>query len=334
MISVYFGRTGLKVSAYALGTGMLGAHQDRTIDADAAHAVLRAFVEAGGNLIDTSDAYQGGRSEDLIGSLLPQLRDDLVLASKYGRTPNPAAARSRVGSHRKAMVQAVEGSLQRLRTDRIDVYFAHYDDGVTPVDEIMRGFDDLVASGKILYAGLSNFSAWRTAQAATTAELRGWTPLAAIEVEYSLLQRSTEREILPLAQDLGLAVLAYSPLAAGVLARDDASGSGSRMGMPSEGDTAAVVQTVRQIAVETGYAAPHVALAWLTAKGAIPVLGARHASQLQSTLGAAEVSLSAEQIDRLDAASAIPLGYPAALQAAFRRAQQPGPTGTAAEAKR
>jgi aryl-alcohol dehydrogenase-like predicted oxidoreductase len=144
-------------------------------------------------------------------------REDAVLLTKYTRTTERTAAPARTGNHRKAMLQSVHASLKRLQTDCIDFYFSHADDGVTPVEEIMRGFDDLVRQGKILFGGLSNFSAWRTAQAATLSGAKNWTPLSGIEVEYSLLQRTTEREIVPLARDLSLGVLGYSPLATGML---------------------------------------------------------------------------------------------------------------------
>jgi aryl-alcohol dehydrogenase-like predicted oxidoreductase len=322
MRHVDFGRTGLRVSQFALGTGMLGARRDRSIDRDEARSVLTGYVAAGGNLIDVSDAYQGGQSEEMIGSFLSEQREDLVIASKYSRTTSRDASPARTGNHRKAMVQSVEGSLKRLQTDRVDVYFAHYDDGVTPIEEIMRGFDDLVSAGKILYAGLSNFSAWRSAQAATTALLHGWTPLAVLEVEYSLLQRATEREILPFAQAFGLGVLGYSPLAAGVLASKNAisnPGAPSRMGIPTEGNTAEVVDLLNRIALEVDSEPAHVALAWINAKGVIPILGVRDSTHMASNLRAAHTVLTAEHLKHLDNASAIPLGYPRALQEAFKR---------------
>lgn len=150
---VDFGRTGLRVSQHALGTGRLGSLKDGSLDRDQARSVLTGYVAAGGNFIDSSDAYQGGQSEEMIGSFLSDQRQDLVIASKYSRTTGRDASPASRGNHRKAMVQSVEASLRRLSTDRIDVYFAHYDDGITPIDEIMRGFEDLVSAGKILYAG-------------------------------------------------------------------------------------------------------------------------------------------------------------------------------------
>ena len=318
-----FGRTGMRVSEIALGTGMLGATEDGTIDEAQAQAVLGAYLDAGGNLIDAAEAYQGGRSEEMIGEFLGGRREDVVLVSKYGRSTTRSASFGRVGSHRKAMVQSVEGSLQRLRTDRIDLYFVHLDDGVTPIEEIMRGLDDLVRAGKIIYAGLSNFPAWRMAQAATLAELRGWAPLAAIEVEYSLLQRGIEREILPLARDAGFGVMAYSALAGGALSGRDASGGPGVVGrrrppIPPEVELEPVLAAVGAITKESGIDPAKVALAWVAAKGVIPILGARTAAHLTRNIGITEVALGIEQIRRLDQASAIRLGYPHELLAMVR----------------
>ncbi len=313
---VDFGRTGLKVSQLALGTGMLGSLKDGSVDRDQARLVLTGYVAAGGNFIDSSDAYQGGESEALIGSFLSDQRNDLVIASKYSRTAGRDASPASKGNHRKAMVQSVEASLKRLKTDRIDVYFAHYDDGITPIEEIMRGFDSLVSAGKIVYAGLSNFSAWRSAQAATTALLRGWTPLTSLEVEYSLLQRGIEREILPFAREIGLGVLAYSPLAAGVLTlkgNGKNNGAPSRMGIPPEADMSRVLETLSRIASELGAEPSDVALAWIGSKGAIPVIGARTPAQMESNLRAADTTIPDELIKHLDTASEIPLGYPQTL---------------------
>ncbi len=317
-----FGRTGIRVSKLALGTGMLGMDANGLSNAALAQEILHAYAEAGGNLINTSDAYQGGRSEEMIGEFLRERRDDMVLVSKYARTADRTPSPARTGNHRKAMMQSVDASLRRLKTDRIDLYFAHLDDGITPVAEIMRGFDDLVTQGKILYAGLSNFSAWRTAQAALLAEMKSWAPLAHIEVEYSLLQRTTEREILPLARDLRLGVLAYSPLAAGLLTgkrETDDPRKASRMGLPTEADVPATLDVLRAVAGEQDASPANVALAWIIAKGALPILGVRNPEQLAENLKSLAVVLSPEQIGRLDAASAVSLGYPGDLQAAFRR---------------
>ena len=318
-----FGKTGLQVSQFALGTGMLGARGDRSIDPQEARLTLDKFVTAGGNLIDLSDAYQGGESETMVGTFISGSRENLILASKYSRTTSREPAPARAGNHRKAMVQAVESSLRRLNTTYIDVYFTHYDDGLTPMEEVMRGFDDLVGAGKILYAGLSNFSAWRTAEAAATAAARGSLPLSAVEIEYSLLQRTPEREILPMSRRFQLGVLGYSPLAAGVLTAKSASRSptsGSRMGIPSEANVERTLASLIKIAAHIEADPAHVALAWVQSKGVIPILGARDSSQLAENLLAIDTQLEQQHIIELNQASAIPLGYPGALEERMRNA--------------
>jgi aryl-alcohol dehydrogenase-like predicted oxidoreductase len=214
------------------------------------------------------------------------------------------------------MVQAVEESLRRLKTDHLDIYLAHLDDGVTPIEEIVRGFDDLARAGKIVYGGLCNFPAWRVATAVTIADLRGWLPIAAVQLEYSLIERTTERELLPMAEAMGLGVLGYSPLAAGILTGKYRKGEKGRAtefkaGVPQAGaDHEALLDVVIAVAAEVQSDPAKVAIAWVSAKGVIPILGANTRLQLDANLGASSIRLDAEQIARLDKASAIPLGYP------------------------
>jgi aryl-alcohol dehydrogenase-like predicted oxidoreductase len=308
-----FGKTGLKVSEFALGTGTLGGGKDGSIDVAEAEAMLRLYLDAGGDLIDTAEAYQGGRSEEILGNFLGGQREDVVLISKCTRSTRQNASPTRKGNHRKAMHQAVEGSLRRLRTDRIDIYFAHYDDQITPMEELMRGFDDLVSAGKILYPGLSNFPAWRMMKGAAAADYRGWTPLAAIEVRYSLLDRAVEQEILPFAKDCAIAVLAYSPLAKGLLAKRDARQStvenDSELSTKELGNDK-IWHELNAIAEESGTAPAHVSLAWLVKRTVFPILGGRTSIQLAENLPAAQVELTSDQDARLSSASAIPFGYP------------------------
>jgi aryl-alcohol dehydrogenase-like predicted oxidoreductase len=261
----------MRVSDVALGTGRACSRE-----------ILDAFAHAGGTFIDTSSAYLAGASEETIGTWLADAgRDRFVIATKYARIAG--------GNHRGAMRTELETSLRRLKTDRIDLFFAHFDDGVTPIDEIMRGLDDLVRAGKIIHIGLSNFPAWRSASAAALADVRGWTPLAALQLQYSLLSREIEREHLPHARANQLAVMAYSPLAAGQLAKG-------------------ALPLVDTIARELGTTPIAVALAWVRAKDLIPVLGPRDAKQLAENL--VEVSLDATHVQFLDDATAIPHGYP------------------------
>jgi aryl-alcohol dehydrogenase-like predicted oxidoreductase len=197
-------RTGLRVSELALGTGNFGTGWGYGAEPEDARKMFDRFVQAGGTFIDTADTYQFGQSERLVGELIASDRDTFVLATKYTLGSIPNGGVSRLGNSRKNMMRSVEDSLKRLNTDRIDLYWAHFPDEVTPVEEILRAFDDLVRAGKILYAGLSNFPAWRVSRAVTLADLHGWAPVVGVQIEYSLADRTADREILPMAEGLGL----------------------------------------------------------------------------------------------------------------------------------
>jgi len=323
-----FGRgTGLKVSTLVLGTALLGKARGYGADAADVPAILRAYADAGGNFIDTSDAYQEGQAEVAVGAFVAADRDDFVIVSKYGRTARPQPAVAAQGGHRKAMVQSVEASLRRLKTDRIDLYLVHLDDGVTPVEEVARGFDDLVRAGKILYGGFSNMPAWRVATAATTADLRGWTPIAGLQVEYSLLERAAERELLPMAEAFGLGVMGYSPLAAGLLTGKYRAGETGRVmdaayrasvRHEDAGPSAAIIDAAIAVADEVGASPGQVAIAWAMAKGVFPVVGPRTPAQLRDNLVAAVLELDAGHVRRLDEVSAVAAGYPHDLLASYR----------------
>lgn len=304
-------RTGLRVSELVLGTARLGAATD---EADTL-ATLHAFADAGGTFFDTSSRYQHGRAETKLGKFLEERgRDPFVVATKYTSTALASPPAAAQGNHRGSMQREVEASLRRLRTDRIDLYFPHFDDGLTPIEEVMRGLEDLARSGKIVHVGLSNFPAWRTSAAATLADLRGWAHVTTLQLQYNLLERSIEREHLPLARAHGMAVMAWSPLSGGALT----------------GRTGTSVQnTLNEIASELGHSAAAVALAWVRAKGLFPVLGPRTASQLAGNLETLAVQLEAVQIGRLDAASAFAKGYPYDLLAEQWAAA--GPTARSGE---
>jgi len=265
--------------------------------------IYDTFREAGGNFIDTANLYTNGTSETYLGEFMEGHRDSVVLATKYtnaapGRDPNAA------GNHRKSMMRSVEGSLQRLRTDYIDLYWLHIWDSITPVDEVMRAFDDLVRQGKILHCGISNVPAWWIARANTMAELRGWTRFAGLQVEYSLIERTVEREILPMAKALGLGVTAWSPLAGGWLTGKYAGDAktGGRLEQAQWRENALdvnersqrIVGEVTAIARESGHAAAQIALAWLRYRDVpvIPIIGARKIDQFQSNLASLEVTLA------------------------------------------
>lgn len=309
---ILFGaRTGLRVSELAIGTGRLGRADDGRPRPAEAHAILDAFADAGGTLIDTSNVYQEGLAEEVIGALLADRgRDRFVVASKYTRPP-PRSAPAEVGNHRRAMITEVERSLRRLRTDRIDVYMPHFDDGATPIEEIMYGLDSLVRAGKIVYVALSNFPAWRIAAASAMADERGLARVVALQLQYSLTERSIEREHLPLARAAGLAVMGWSPLGGGQITRAG-----------SDGPLRSVLDA---IAAERSASAAAIAIAWVLARGVIPVIGPRTREQLDGNLAATAIELSADQLRRLDDASAVTLGYPYDLLREQQRERGPAP---------
>jgi aryl-alcohol dehydrogenase-like predicted oxidoreductase len=317
-----FGKhTGLRVSELVLGTANFGmAWGGHGATPSEARRIFDTYANAGGNFIDTANGYQDGQSEQFVGDLLAGRREIFVLSTKFAVKTDASSGILVTGNSRQAMVTSVEASLKRLKTDRIDLFWAHVDDGVTPMEEIMRGFDDLVRAGKILYAGLSNFPAWRVARAATIAELRGVVPIAAIQVEHSLVQRATEQDLIAAANALGLGVVAYSPLGGGVLTgkyrndktknrRDEAWG-GAGFQPENTPQRSAIIDTLIAIADEAGVSPGEIAVAWVAAKGSLPIIGPRTLAQLESNLAAAEVALSLEQVARLDQVSAIPRGYP------------------------
>lgn len=330
----YFGRrTGLRVSELALGTGNFGTGWGHGAERDEAQRIFDGYVEAGGNFIDTANGYQAGQAETLVGEFIAADRDHFVVASKFTMGTTPADGISRTGNSRKNMIRSVEESLRRLKTDRIDLLWAHMADGATPTEEILRGFDELVRAGKILYAGMSNFPAWRIARGEAIAELRGWAPLVGIQVEYSLAERAPERELLPMAEALGLGAALWSPLGGGFLTGKYRSGEAGRLqglGMLVHSESSqretAILDAVLATASETERTATHVAIAWLLQRGAhsttslIPILGSRTREQLDATLSARTLKLSDAQMARLNAASAIVLGAPYTMFSDYRAA--------------
>jgi aryl-alcohol dehydrogenase-like predicted oxidoreductase len=319
-----FGRlTGLRVSEYGLGTANFGTQWKSGADRDVSKRMFDRFAEAGGTLIDTADTYQVGESETLLADFLAAERDHFVVASKFTEGVAPLTGISETGNSRKTMVRAVEASLRRLQTDYLDLYWAHWPDSVTPVEEIVATFDVLVRSGKILHGGLSNFPAWRVARAVTVAEHRGWAPIIGVQTEYSLVERSAERELLPMAEGLGLGAALYSPLAGGLLTgkyrhSDEGRLSTWQAVIHSE-DTdqkTIVVDAVLAIAAELEVTPSQVAVAWLRERAQrasttlVPIIGPRTLAQLDDYLAALDVTLSSEQYERLDWVSAPTLGPP------------------------
>jgi len=316
-----FGRlTGLRVSEYALGTANF-ATSDAGAGPEGSRRIFEAFVAAGGTTFDTSNLYQDGQAETVLGGLLGGRRDDFVVITKYSGTRQAQPRPGTTGNSRKIMVRSLEASLHRLNTDYVDVFMPHFPDGTTPIEEILAGFDDLIRSGKILHGGLSNFPAWRVAGATVRADLRGLAPLVGIQTEYSLAERSAERELLPMAAAHGLGVVLYSPLAGGLLTgkyRQGEQGRLSARGDAIEGNAqrTAVVDAVLAIADEVGASAVQVSLAWLRRRAAlaktalIPIVGPRSLVHLEEYLKSLHLELSDQHYQSLDEVSAARLGTP------------------------
>jgi aryl-alcohol dehydrogenase-like predicted oxidoreductase len=315
---VFGQHSGLRVSQLALGTGNFGTAWGYGASFEEARLMFSKYIEAGGNFIDTADNYQAGQSETLLSELIAPVRERIVLASKFTLGPAPAQAGiAATGNSRKVMVQSVEASLKRLKTDRIDLLWVHMPDGVTPMEEVVRGLDDLARAGKIVYAGLSDFPAWRVARAATLAEVRGSLPIAGVQLEYSLVERTPERELLPMASALGLGTVAWSPLGGGFLTgkyRRGEVGRATQLGMlihqEDSAQKGAVLDALETVAEQTGSNMGRVAIAWVMAQGIVPILGPKSASQLEDNLAAATLPLTEQQLSLLSNAGAPSLGFP------------------------
>jgi aryl-alcohol dehydrogenase-like predicted oxidoreductase len=315
-----FGRqTGLRLSEYVLGTANFGSAPGAA-GPDGARAIFEAYVAAGGTAFDVSNIYQNGEAETILGDLLGHERDDFTVITKYGGSREQVRPGT-TGNSRKVMIRSLEESLRRLNTGYVDVFMPHFPDGVTPMTEILAGLEDLIQSGKVRYGGLSNFPAWRVAGAATRAALGGLTPLAGIQTEYSLAERSAERELFPMAEAHGLGVLTYSPLAGGLLTGKYRRGEQGRLtARGASGEAAAqrtaVLDAVLAIAGELGTTPAQVSLAWLRRRAAAaqtsiaPVVGPRTPAHLAEYLSALEVELGEQHYQRLAEVSAIQLGAP------------------------
>ena len=311
------GKSGIRVSELSLGTMTFGEDWGWGASQDESKRIFDAYAEAGGNFLDTADGYTNGTSEKMVGEFVKNERSRWVITTKYSFNQQPGNPNGG-GNHRKHMVEAVEGSLKRLGTDYIDLYWVHAWDRLTPPEEVMRGLDDLVRQGKVLYLGTSDEPAWVVSYSNALAELRGWTPFIALQVEYSLIERTPERDLLAMAEYLGLGITAWSPLASGILTGK--YNKGVKHEGPKRLDQATFTQVddralsiaakVKEVADEIGHSSAQVALAWVRQRGAIPIIGARKFSQFEDNLRSLEVTLSPEQIAQLNEASRIELGFP------------------------
>lgn len=310
-----FGRSGLRVSELCLGAMLFGDRREMGTSAADSRVIFDRFAQEGGSFIDTADHYADGESERLVGEFIAAERDRYVVSSKWSVSRHGGLQGS--GNGRRNMMRAVEASLMRLKTDRIDLYSLHVWDYATPAEEIMRGLDDLVRAGKVVYVAVSDTPAWQVSRANMLADLRGWSPFTGLQIEYSLAARTPERDMLPMARELGLGVTAWSPLAGGALSGKygrAGDAQGRRAGGAIADEVLAIADEVASVARDIGAAPAQVALAWVrqrpSATPIVPIVGARTPAQLASNLRSLEVHLDDACLQRLDRASAIELGFP------------------------
>jgi aryl-alcohol dehydrogenase-like predicted oxidoreductase len=313
------GKSGLRTSELCLGTMTFGEEWGWGAPKDESRKIFESFAEAGGNFIDTADGYTDGTSEKMVGEFVSKQRERFVVATKYSFNARPGDPNAG-GNHRKNMVQALEGSLRRLGTDYVDLYWLHAWDSLTPVEEVMRAFDDMVRAGKVLYIGVSDMPAWIISQANTLAEFRGWTSFIGLQIEYSLIERTPERELIPMSRALEIGITAWSPLAGGLLsgkysktaAKKSESGRLEKTQFVQLSDrNLAIADAVVKVAKEIGRTPSQVALSWVRQRhNAIPIIGARKVSQVKDNLACLDFTLPPEFMQRLDEASRIELGFP------------------------
>jgi aryl-alcohol dehydrogenase-like predicted oxidoreductase len=308
------GRSGLRVSELALGTMTFGEDWGWGASKEESRKVFERFAEAGGNFVDSANNYTDGTSERFVGEFLRADRDHFVLATKYTLTerredPNFG------GNHRKNLMRSLEGSLQRLGTEYVDLLWLHMWDGMTPVEEVLRAMDDVVGAGKVMYVGFSDTPAWVVAQAVTMAELRGWVRPVAMQAPYSVLDRGVERDLLPMARANDLAVTVWGMLEGGTLTgKYRATDRGATRYEGASEKELAAGDAVAGLAKDLGRSPAQVAINWVRARRdraqIIPIVGARSVDQLEDALGSLEFELTDEQVARLDAVAPIDPGFP------------------------
>jgi aryl-alcohol dehydrogenase-like predicted oxidoreductase len=310
------GHSGLRVSELALGTMTFGREWGWGATKKESRQMFDMYAKAGGNFLDTANRYTEGTSEKYVGDFIKTDREHWVVATKYTlwtRHGDPNFS----GNHRKNMVQSLEASLKRLALDYIDLYWVHAWDFMTPVDEVMRALDDLVRQGKVLYVGISDTPAWIVSRANTLAELRGWSRFVGLQIRYSLIDRTAEADLLPMARAFDMAVTPWSILGAGVLTgkynQDKKPGEGrAKEGAAKDKRNLKIAKTVVDVAGQVGCTPSQVAIAWVRQQPGVmvPLLGARNAAQLKDNLGALDITLGEKHMKRLSLASEIDLGFP------------------------
>ena len=317
-----FGKSGLRVSELCLGTMTFGEDWGWGASKEESRKIFDAYVNAGGTFVDTANGYTNGTSEKYVGEFIAQDRERFVLATKFtfgGKPNNPNGG----GNHRKSMFQALNASLKRLNTDYIDIYWVHAWDQITPLEELMRALDDMVRAGKVLYVGFSDAPAWVVARANTLAEERGWSIFTGLQIPYSLVERTPERELLPMAKNLDLTVAAWSPLGGGILSGKYNTGTAetdARMKQEYPRDpfglndrNLKVAEHVVEIAKRLDRTPSQVSLNWLRQKKnaqIVPIIGARRLSQAEDNIACLDFSLDEETMKKLDDVSAVDLGFP------------------------
>jgi aryl-alcohol dehydrogenase-like predicted oxidoreductase len=320
---VTLGRSGLRVSPFCLGAMTFGEDLGFGSSVEESEKILDHFLERGGNFVDTANMYTRGHSEKILGDHLgrhPAKRDRVVIATKFFGNLYPSDPNGG-GASRKSLVAACEQSLRRLQTDYIDLYWMHAWDRHTPIEETMGALDDLVRAGKVRYLGFSDTPAWKVAEAQTIARFRGLAPLVALQIEYSLLERTVEGELIPMARELGLGVTPWSPLKSGALSgkytRENAgqvkTDRGAFLGSALNERTYTIVDELVKIAKELGSTPARVALAWVQGRPGVTstIIGARTMKQLDDNLAALDLALRPEQVARLDELSKPTLNFPA-----------------------
>jgi aryl-alcohol dehydrogenase-like predicted oxidoreductase len=319
---ITLGRSGLRVSPLTLGAMTFGEDWGWGASPETSEAIISEYLDRGGNVVDTANMYTNGHSEKIVGDFFAArsgLRERVVLSTKFFGNLFPGDPNGG-GGGRKALIAQLEESLRRLQTDYIDLYWLHNWDRRAPIEETLRALDDLVTAGKIRYIGLSDLPAWVSAQAHTIAHFRSWTPITALQLEYSLLERTAEGELLPMAQDLGIGVLPWSPLRSGQLSGKYVRNNGTPpdtqradlVAGPTEREWN-VIEAVAQVASELGVSSAEVALAWVRSRPTVSstLIGARTIEQLRSNIASLDVTLTPDQLSALDELSAPSLDFPA-----------------------
>jgi len=308
------GNSGLRVSELALGAMTFGS-EDFGVEIEESRKVYDLFRESGGNFIDTANVYAGGRSEEFLAEFIADERERVVLATKF-TGPTRGRDVNAWGNSRKTMMEAIDASLRRLKTDYIDLYWIHSRDFMTPIEEVMRGLDDLVSAGKVLYVGVSDSPAWVVAQANTIAEFRGWSQFVGLQIRYSLLDRTVERELMPMAKALDLTVTPWGCVGSGILSgkyNTDAEAKGRAAMRGQISDRALkIAGEVIDMAQVLGKSPTQVALNWVRqGEGVIvPLVGARTVAQLKENLDCLDFELTPEQMEKLNKISEIEMGFP------------------------